>query len=194
MDILTAIELFSVITGVIYLILLIQENILCWFFGILSSLAFIIVMFKSQLYSESILYVFYVFVGFYGIYKWKERGKNKVVIKRTSLVNIALIIVSGSLLSFGVGYLFDSYTDAERPFADAASSVFSFLATFMEVYKWLSAWIFWIVINAFSIWLYFDRELNMASFLMVIYFLLSIFGFLQWRKNILDAEMSKISE
>ena len=194
MDILSALELFSVITGLIYLVLLIQENIWCWFFGILSSLAFIVVMYNSQLYSESILYLFYVFVGFYGIYKWKDKGKGKLVIKRTTFFNIALILISGALLSFGVGYLFDSYTDAQRPFADATSSVFSILASFMEAHKWLSAWVFWIFINVFSIWLYFDRELKMASFLMVIYFLLSIFGFLQWRKNMQKATLSTISK
>lgn len=190
MDILTAIELFSVITGLIYLVLLIQENIWCWFFGILSSIAFIFIMYKSQLYSESILYFFYVFVGFYGIYKWKNRGKDKIVIQRTSFTNILLILISGIFLSFGIGYLFDAYTDAQRPYIDATTSVFSILASFMEAHKWLSAWIFWIVINASSIWLYFDRELKMSSFLMVIYFLLSIFGFLQWRKNMQKAALS----
>ena len=92
--------------------------------------------------------------------KWRDRGENKIVIKRTSNLNIALILVSGMCLSFGVGYLFDNYTNAQRPFADATTSVFSILASFMEAHKWLSSWVFWIAINAFSIWLYFDRELN----------------------------------
>lgn len=177
-------ELIAVIAGIVYLVLLIRENIWCWFFGIISSLAFIYLMYQNHLYSESILYIFYVFVGFYGIYKWKDRGKNKIVITRTSYLNILLILVSGIIISYCVGTFFASQTDAERPFADATTSVFSVLASFMEAHKWLSSWIFWIGINAFSIWLYMDRELNMASFLMVIYFLLSIFGYMQWNKNI----------
>ncbi|NNE16432.1 MAG: nicotinamide mononucleotide transporter [Saprospiraceae bacterium] len=183
MDLTLILEIFAAITGLVYIILLIRENIWCWFFGIISSIAFIFLMYQSQLYSESILYFFYVFVGFYGFYKWKDRGKNKVVIQRTSWLNIILLLLSGICLSFGIGYLFDSHSDAQRPFADATTSVFSVLASFMEAHKWLSAWVFWIIINLVSIWLYFDRSLSIASFLMVIYFLLSIFGFLHWRKK-----------
>lgn len=183
MELFKALELFSVAMGLVYIILLIQENIWCWFFGILSSIGFIFIMYHNQLYSESILYLFYVFVGFYGYHKWSKRNDQAVVIQRTSYLNIFLILISGICLSFGIGYLFDNHTDAQRPFADASTSVFSVLASFMEAHKWLSSWIFWIAINAFSIWLYFDRELNMASFLMVIYFLLSVFGFLHWKSN-----------
>lgn len=184
MEFYKALELFSVVMGLIYIILLIKENIWCWFFGVLSSIAFIFIMYNKQLYSESILYLFYVFVGFYGYYKWNQKDVNAVIIQRTSFLNIFLILISGIVLSFGIGYIFDNHTDAQRPFADATTSVFSVLASFMEAHKWLSTWIFWIAINAFSIWLYFDRELNMASFLMVVYFLLSIFGFLHWKSNL----------
>ena len=181
-------ESFSVIMGLLFIILLIRENIWCWLFGILSSTGFAFLMFNSRLYSETILYVFYVFVGFYGFYKWKDRGQNKIIITRTKLINILMLFGLGVVLTFGVGYYFDINTNAERPFADAFTSVFSVLASFMEAHKWLSSWIFWIVINAFSIWLYFDRDLNISSFLMVIYFLLSIFGFIQWRNNYLNQD------
>ena len=183
MDSLWALEIVAVSMGLIFIILLISENIWCWAFGILSSLAFVFLMYYSRLYSESILYVFYVIIGVYGWQKWSQEGENKIVIHRVSWRVIATVLIFGAVLSYLAGYYFNNYTNAQRPFADATSSVFSILASYMEAHKWLSSWVFWIVINGFSIWLYFDRSLNFSSFLMVIYLLLSIFGFIQWRQR-----------
>jgi len=188
-DVFQALEWGAVVMGVIYIYLLIQENIWCWFFGIVSSVCFIFLMYNKQLYSESILYGFYVFVGFYGWFKWSKKDADKVVISEASPKMIFGILLLGIISSFAVGSFFDAKTDAARPFADATTSVFSVLASFMEAYKWLSSWIFWIVINFCSIWLYFDRALNISSMLMVIYFLLSIFGYMHWRKSMHDPEI-----
>lgn len=185
MDSLLALEIFAVSMGLLFIVLLISENIWCWAFGILSSLSFVFLMYYSRLYSESLLYVFYVIIGVYGWQKWSQEGEQRIDIQRVPWPRLAAIFLSGVVLSYIVGYFFSNYTNAQRPFADATTSVFSVLASYMEAHKWLSSWIFWIAINAFSIWLYFDRSLNFSSFLMLIYFLLSIFGFLQWRNKYL---------
>lgn len=189
MEILKLLELFAALMGVIYIILLIKENIWCWFFGILSSVAFIFLMYSQKLYSESILYGFYIGVGIYGWYKWSNKSTEKIVIKRASVMTIISLLIVGIASSYAVGYFFGHKTDAARPFADATTSVFSVLASFMEAHKWLSSWIFWIAINFFSIWLYFDRHLDISSMLMVVYFLLSIFGFMAWRRTLTVQEI-----
>ncbi len=185
MELSLILEIFAVAMGLVFLLLLIAENIWCWLFGILSSSAFVVLMFMTKLYSESLLYVFYIGIGVYGWYKWRRPNGEKLQIKNSSISSNIILLVLGVILSFIIGSFFANNTDAQRPFADASSSVFSIIASYMEANKWLSAWIFWIVINAFSIWLYFDRSLNLSSFLMVVYFLLSIFGFMQWRKKLL---------
>lgn len=145
-------------------------------------------MYHSKLYSESILYLFYVGIGFYGWYQWSKKGEQRVDIKRITPLKLVFLLILGAAGSYAVGYYFSNNTDANRPYADACSTVYSLIASYMEAHKWLSAWLFWIVINAFSMWLYFDRSLNMSSFLMMIYFLLSVFGFIQWRKKLLQTE------
>ena len=59
---------------------------------------------------------------------------------------------------------------------------FSFIANYMEAQKVLSTWIFWMILNAFSVWLYYVRGLELYSGLMIVYFILSIVGYLQWRR------------
>jgi nicotinamide mononucleotide transporter len=96
----------------------------------------------------------------------------------------SIIIGVGIMVSLGLGLFFKTQTDAARSFADAFSTIFSFIASYLEVHRILSAWFFWMGINLFSIWLYFDRGLLIYAALMVLYFALSIYGYIQWRKMI----------
>jgi len=185
----STLEGLAVITGLGFIILMIKQNIWCWPIGIISSLASIYLFYESKLYMESILYVFYVLVGIYGWKTWSDH-KSDLQVKSTGLPFHAKAIGSGIALALGLGFLSSNYTDAERPFPDAFSTIFSFIASYMEAHKLLSSWIFWIVINLFSIWLYLDRGLRLYSGLMVIYFLLSVAGYLQWRKELTKSNLS----
>ena len=75
-------------------------------------------------------------------------------------------------------------TDASKPYFDALSSVFGVIATFLELYKFLISWGFWIAINTYTIWLYEIRELNFLAFQMIVYTLLSIHGYRKWSAKI----------
>lgn len=183
MDFLFWLELFSVVTGLGFITLMVYQNIWCWPIGILSSLSSIYLFYCTKLYSESILFIYYVLIGIYGWYHWnKKKGKPIPVIEKHFSYH-ALIVSLGVLLSVLLGMFFDKYTDAQRPMADSGSTVFSFLASYMEAHKILSCWFFWVIINLFSIWLYLDRGLKLYSGLMVLYFLISVAGYLQWKKS-----------
>ncbi len=176
-------ELFAVVTSLGFIILMIYQNIWCWPIGIISSLSSIYLFFSTKLYAESFLYFYYVLIGIYGWYIWnKHKGERSPVVTRNGIYHV-LVISVGIVLSAIVGFLFYNYTDAKRPFADSSSTVFSLVASYMEAHKVLSSWFFWIVINLFSIWLYYDRGLKYYSGLMVFYFLLSVAGYIQWKKS-----------
>ena len=168
-----------------YLILLIRENIWCWPFAILSSALSIYLFYEAKLYSEAVLYSFYVVIGIYAWYVWATGVQNEKSITvsewhRNKHIGFFTVTAAFALL---LGYYFSKKTDAANAYADAASTSFSFLASFMEAYKILSAWIYWIVLNVFSIWLYHQRGLKIYSLLMIFYAILSAYGFYQWRKK-----------
>ena len=176
-------ELFAVMTSLGFIILMIYQNIWCWPIGIISSLSSIYLFFSTKLYAESFLYFYYVLIGIYGWYVWnKYKGQRPQVATRDPIYHV-LVITIGVILSAITGFLFFKYTDAKRPFADSSSTVFSLVASYMEAHKVLSSWFFWIVINLFSIWLYYDRGLKFYSGLMVAYLLLSVAGYIQWKKS-----------
>jgi nicotinamide mononucleotide transporter len=178
------IEIAATLLSLAYLILLIRENIWCWIFGILSSILSIFLFLYAKLYSESILYFFYTLNGFYGWYTWLNKGREDAFqVSLWNAKNHTIAMVTGFSLAALVGYLFDKNTDAANPYVDAHTSVFGLVASYMEANKILTGWIFWIVLNAVSVWLYWTRGLEIYAGLMVVYFILSFTGFYEWHRR-----------
>ncbi len=177
-------ELWAVITGVVYILLAARENIWCWLFGIISSGLSIYVFFFSKLYAESILYFYYILAGFYGWYKWNQKTETSehFPISLWKRKDHILAIVSGIALALLLAWILRQFTDAQMPIVDAHTTIFSFIATYMTAKKVLETWLYWIVIDAVSIWLYWSRDLYLYSILMLVYTIMAIYAFFHWWK------------
>jgi nicotinamide mononucleotide transporter len=185
-------EIIAVILGLAYLFFLIKENILCWYFGVFGSLVSILLFYRTGLYSESILYVYYVVIGVYGFLHWKKSLKKSKVFQITdyAVTTYLKMIVLGEVLSLLLGFSFEKFTGASMPYLDAHTTIFSFIASYLEVKKKLGAWVFWIVINAVTIILYLKKDLNLYTGLTLVYLVFSFIGYFQWKKKtIIRAEI-----
>lgn len=179
-------ELSGVVCGLLYLILMIKENIWCWVFGILGSAITVIVFIETRLYLEAGLNVYYVLAGVYGWFFWathKKGGASSPPVtewkKNIHIINIFLCLT----ISIVIGSFMQRYTDSPRPYIDAAMTIFGISATILEARKILSTWIFWFLINGFSIWLQYDREIYFYAALSVFYTFMCIKGYVEWRKS-----------
>lgn len=175
-------EISSVVLNILFLVFYTYEKKISWVFGGVGSLLGAYVFYTSQLYSEGILYLFYAAIAVYGYQKWSS-PKTQVSIKKTTFKSTFFFLTLSVLISALLGFIM-SKTDADKTYYDAASTGFSLVATFMEVYKYAVAWFFWIGINLFSIWLYQQKELDFFTIQMVIYTVLSVNGAYQWHKNV----------
>ena len=180
----TIMEIAATGAGLLYIVLLIRERVSCWPFGIAGSLLSIYLFIDTRLYSEAILYAWYVGMGVWGWLRWSARANagSHPVTRLSAAGNAALIAAS---LAFGaiLGHLLNTFTDAERPLIDAMTTSFSFAATFLEVRKVLDAWLYWILINCVTIWLYQDRALDIYAALMGVYAVLSVLGLVRWLRT-----------
>lgn len=184
-DIDLILEITGVIFNLLYLFFIIKEKKICWIFGIIGSLLSIALFYKTKLYSESILYIYYVIIGAYGYYLWDKKDKHNEEIKITtwSFLSHIYVFVIGTVLAITLGYCFENYTDAKNAYLDAFTTIFSFLASYLEAKKVLSSWIFWIILNGLSVYLYNLRALDLYSVLAIIYFISSFFGLYSWNKR-----------
>ena len=185
MNFLLILEIFATLLGFIYLVLLIKENIWCWFFGAVSSLLSIVLFYHSHLYSESILYAFYVIMAAYGYRVWKKAGDegNPLLISDIKVPTKVKTVIGGLIVGILIGLGMNRYTDADLPYVDAQTTAFSFIATFLEAHKILFGWIIWILANGATIVLYGHKGLYFYSGLMVVYLGLSFYGYFDWVKK-----------
>jgi len=176
-------EILAVIFGITYIFLAAKNKISCWLFGIIASLLSVWLFIEyAQLYAEGFLYCFYIMAGFYGWYSWKNQVKESNIYQYP-LKNHALLIIIGGILSVGFYYMVTTiFTDAARPLIDSFTTIFSFIATYLTIKKWLNNWIYWIVIDVVTTYLYVSRELYLYAGLMAIYSVIALYGYLQWKK------------
>ncbi len=177
-------EQAAVVFSLLYVFLAARRNIWCWLFGGLASAISVVLFITVKLYAESALYFFYVVMAVYGWWQWgKARGDDgdfRITEWRTD--RHVLLIVASGIAGVALFSLLSEMTDAEMPFADAMTTTFSIAATFLVARKVLSNWIYWIAIDALSVWLYYTRGLDYFALLMLLYTGMAAYGFVQWRK------------
>jgi nicotinamide mononucleotide transporter len=182
-------EWFAVITGLLYVILISFKKTSAWFFAIVSSLLYIYLCYSSQLFLETGLQFFYLIMGIYGWYLWTSVQKideNRII--KWKNYHHSINIAFSTLLFISIGFIFDNYTNQANPYTDAFTTVFSLAATFMVTQKVLENWIYWIVIDVVSVYLFSSRELYMTAALFVIFTILAIVGYFKW-KTLFDSQL-----
>ena len=177
------IEWIAVISSIIYVILAAKQLIICWFFAFIGSILFVYLCFIGDLYIESILQVFYVIMAIFGWFSWNKSEIEKSIITKWALKNHLLNIVTSGIIAIILGYCFDKFTDQANPYIDAFTTCYSLSATYMVTKKILGNWIYWIVIDIFSIYLYAQRDYNLTAVQYGLFTILAIFGFIAWQKK-----------
>ena len=178
------VELIAVILAILYLLLAVRQNILCWPAGIISSILYFFIMKSAGLYMEAYLQIFYVFMGFYGWSQWKKEPINKdnFVVHTWSKLNHFFALSIILMLSFLSGTLLSSFTDSAVPFLDAFVTWGAVVATYMVAKKLLENWLYWLVIDSISILLFISRDLWLTACLFGVYIVIIVFGFRLWSK------------
>ena len=178
----SAIECVAVFFSILYIILAAKENIWCWGAGAISASLYIYICLFAQLYSQTGLQIFYLFMAFYGFYHWNKKDQSLQIIE-WSISRHFFILVIGTILTFLIGFYFSTFTNAKMPIVDSFNAIFSVFATYMITRKILGNWLYWIVIDAVAAYLYFNMGLHLTSLLFISYAIIAIFGCFSWIKR-----------
>ena len=177
-------ESLAVGLAIAYLLLAARQNILCWYCAFASSAIYSVIFWDVSLLMESLLNIFYVVMAVVGWYEWKRGGKAHTGVRIRTLAGWqhGMIIAALIFMALVNGYLLQLLTGASWPYLDSFTTWASVLTTFMIVWKVLENWLYWLVIDSISIYLYIDRELYLTALLFAAYVVIVIFGYFSWKK------------
>lgn len=173
-------EIIAVVLGLLYLVLISFSQRIAWIFGVLSSAIYVYMAFIGAIYLHSGLQFVYVVLGIFGYINWGKSAETKL--KIWTLQKHFLVGIPTLLSALTLGYFF-SKTNQKLPYLDAFITAFAILATYLTTKSILENWLYWIVLNLLSMYLWYEQDLQLTVFLFAVNTLMAVFGFILWRKK-----------
>lgn len=192
----STIEIIATISGLACVILTIRQNIWCWPTGLLMVCLYIVIFYQAKLYSDMGLQAVYVGLQVYGWHQWLHGGpkKSKLAVRAIGPPRFAVWCVAGALLTAGLGFTMQRYTDASLPYWDATTTVLSLIAQYLMARKVLESWLLWITVDVLSIGIYTVKDLHPTAVLYGVFLVLATLGFFAWKKDLTQSQAQAPAE
>ncbi len=181
----TFLEFVAVVFGIISVLYSRKENILVFPTGILNTVLFTwFCFFWWGLYAEGSLNFYYTIMSIYGWYSWRKQKNGRVLTmswnkKKEWQITIGFFLACWLILFF----VLQKFTTSTVPLADSFASATAYTAMWQMARKKIENWLWWIATNIISIPLYFYKGAVFTSFQYVIFLILAIVGFIEWRRK-----------
>ena len=174
--------------GIISVIYAKRENILVYPTGITCTLITMYFMFNERLIGHMMVNFFYTLMSVYGWWNWsrKENDVVKVKISRFGFKDLPKASLIFFFIIF-ISYFLHEYFNTDL---GAFASVDIFTSGIFVTAMWLMAnkklenWILWIIGNVITIPLYFGSDKIILSVQYIIFTILAIQGYIQWKKSL----------
>jgi nicotinamide mononucleotide transporter len=179
-----AIELLGAIIGLAYIILEYCASWWLWIAGIVMALFYIYIFYNVDCYAWTLIYLYYLGANIYGIIAWKKNsGKNFETgisnLPKKYYLPLGVIIVMLLPLIFIIVLKF---TDSQIPVSESVTTALSIIGMWLLAKKYLQHWNIWMIVNPITALGSFYIGLYFSGVLFTIYFVVSIMGFIRWRK------------
>lgn len=181
-------EFLAFIFGIISVIYAKRENILVYPTGIICTVITIYLLYRAQYFGDMMMNVYYSVMSIYGWWNWSRVKDNHhiVLISRT---NKKEYLTASFFFLLTIGITFSVYKMnldfLEIPnYIDIFTSGVFFTAMWLMANKKIESWIFWIVGDIITIPLYSYRGLGILSLQYLIFLILAIQGYYEWKKTL----------
>lgn len=187
-------EIWGVVTTVVGIWLTTRRLLVCWPITLAADVIYLIVFYRTRLFSDALLQLFFIVFTLYGWWHWwrgvREEGEVRVapLNLRGWLAGLAAGAVGAALLG-GVMVRIG----AALPHLDAALTSYSLVASWWQARKYTANWWLWIVVDLIYIGEYVYKNLRLTALLYAGLVVLAIVGLLDWRNASASQEKSKAS-
>ena len=165
-----------------------KANILVYPTGIICTVITVYILYVSEFFGDMMMNFYYSVMSIYGWWNWSRKKEDKLVvpISRTNQKEKIIGILFFVLTMLVTYMVYKAYNyDLQIPnYIDIVTSGIFFTAMWYMANKKLENWTLWIIANIITIPLYAYRGLGMLSLQYLIFTILAIQGYIEWKKNL----------
>jgi nicotinamide mononucleotide transporter len=177
-------EAFAALLGLGYIIFAARESLWCWPMAFISTLIYTVLFWEGQLPMQALLNFYYMGMAIYGYMLWRKHGQQEDNLAITSwgLAKHIAYISTGVVLTWLTASYLQSIDASQRPYLDASVTIFSVMNTMLMARKILQNWLYWIIIDAAAIVLYYQTGYFATVALFAVYTVLAFVGYINWKR------------
>ncbi len=180
----TLLEWIGAITGIYCVYLAAKQNIWNWPVAIISVIAYTIVFYKSMLYGDAGLQIYFFGTSVYGWYFWiKKKENNEKPVTSLSAKEYILVIIAILALWLLLAVFLKNFTHTNVPYIDGLCTAISLIAQILMTRKVLQNWALWIFVDICYVPLYIYKNLYVTAVLYIIYLVLASLGHVDWQRE-----------
>jgi len=184
-------EAVAVIFGILSVWFARKENIWVYPTGIINVLVYVYLCFFAGLYADMAINAFYFLMSVFGWYNWTRRvdATHHVPIStlnaKQRLFYILLIAVSFVIIY----YILSNFTKSTVPVLDSFTTSLFIAGMWLMAIKKIENWLLWIVGDIMVIPMFAIKGLAFTSVQYIVFLVLAIMGYIEWRKRIKSNEI-----
>ncbi len=186
-------EIVAVVFGFFSVWFAKKDNILVFPTGIVSTLIFVYLLHQWGLIGDMLINAYYFSMSVFGWYIWTRK------VDATHLTPIAFATIKehfysiflflGTLIFvFLVYQLFDNWNDWTA-YVDTLTTAIFFVGMWLMAKKKIEHWLYWIVGDIISVPLYLYKGYTFTSLQYLIFTIIAIYGYLEWKKIINNPQL-----
>jgi nicotinamide mononucleotide transporter len=181
-------EITAVIFGLLSVWYAKKDNILVFPTGLINTSIYVFLLYKWSLLGDMMINFYYFVMSIYGWYIWSRKTDNvtefpiaKISEHEKKLSVIIFLLTVGFVV---VVYLFFNKFTNWIAYVDTFITGVFFVGMWLMAKRKIENWIFWIIGDLVSIPLYFAKGYTFTSFQYIIFTILAILAYMEWKKTL----------
>lgn len=181
-------EFIAFVFGILSVWFAKKANIWVYPTGIICTVITVYLLYINQYFGDMMMNFYYSIMSIYGWWNWSRKKGDKYIvpISRTNKreKQIGVIMFVGTMIVTYFVYKGFDYTLEIPNYIDIVTSGIFFTAMWYMANKKIENWILWIIADIITIPLYAYRGLGMLSLQYIIFTILAIQGYIEWKNNL----------
>ncbi len=185
-SIIQAIEIFALVTGIVYVVLEILQKNAMWVVGILTGAACAFEFAVAHVWASMGLNLYYVAMSVVGLIQWrKASGQVEEGDIHLQKVSLKAGILSAVLFTAGTAVMIPvlKATGDPAPFLDAIAVMLSVVGTWWLAQSYLEQWFIWMVADVLTTTLCLTTGQYWMAVLYLVYIGSAVYGYFHWKSR-----------